>query len=366
MVKKKSTKTSWLVFGICTCVWAIALLVATIFGLDFIWKFLPAYESGRPNYGIEDYMEKLSPEYICNKCEDLIAQIDHSVQSEESCRQVIMDAVSEEITYVKILSETTDDKIVYQLRSGTTVIGRAEMTKVGEPVYGYSPWQVTADSFDLSFLLADNVSVTVPSTFPVYVNNNLLSADYIIESDIRFDLPEEYYELFDMPTMVTYEAGPFLSDATLSVTDPEGNPVVIADDTDMNTFLPACSEEEIAQLSVIANDYIKDYVAFVSVANSDTQGNFQRLKEHVVPGGDLENRFRAAIDGLYWVSDRHASVSDINISYQMEIEDGRYLCNVTYVVETNTFSGPSLATNHEIMIFVQTEDGLRAEYVRTC
>ena len=366
MVKRKSTKTSWLVFGICMCVWTIALLVITFFGLDFIWKFLPAYESGRPNYGIESYMEMLTPEYICNKSEDLIARIDHNVQSEESCRKAIMDAVSDKITYVKILSETTDDKIVYQLRSGATVIGRAEMTTVGEPVYGYSPWQVTFDRFDLSFLVADNVSVTVPSNFQVYVNGNRLSEAYITESDIRYDLPAEYYELFDMPTMVTYEAGPFLTEATLTVSDPDGNPVVIDEDTDMNSFLPSCSDAELAQISELANDYIHDYVAFVSVANSDTSGNFQRLKEHVIPGGELEQRFRAAIDGLYWVSDRHASVGDIDIAYQMEIEEGRYLCDVTYVIETNTFSGPSQAVNHEIMIFVQTEDGLRTEYVRTC
>lgn len=366
MIKRNSTKKGWLIFAVCMAAYVVAAVIAIIFGFDFLWEYMAAYESGRPNYGIESYIETVTPEYICEKSADLINQIDHNVQSEESCRQVIMDSVREKIRYVKILSETTDDKIVYQLYSGKNVIGRAEMTTVGESVHGYSPWQVTADSFDLSFLLAENVSITVPSTFPVYVNGNLLSADYVVESDIRFNLPQEYYELFDMPTMVTYKAGPFLTDATLSVTDPDGNPIVITDDTDMNIFLPGCSEEDIAQLDIIANDYINDYVSFISVSNSDTQGNFQRLKEHIVPGGDLEKRFRAAIDGLYWVSDRHASVSNIEISHQMEIEEGRYLCYVTYVVNTNTFSGPSQTTNHEIMTFVQTKNGLRTEYVRTC
>lgn len=364
--KRNSTKKSWLIFSICLSVYVIAALVAMIFGLDFLWKYMAAYEDGRPSHGIESYIETVTPEYICEKSADLIAKIDHHVQSEESCRQVIMDAVSDKIRYVKILSETTDKKIVYQIYSGSAVIGRAEMTMVGEPEYGYAPWQVTSDSFDLSFLLAENVGVTVPSNFPVYVNGNLLTEDYIIDQGIRYSILEEVYDDYSLPTMVTYEAGPFLTDATLEVTDPDGNPIVIDEDTDMNSLLPACSESELQQLDQIINDYILDYVAFVSVSKSDTYGNYERLRAHMVTGGELEKRMRAAIDGLYWVSDRYAVVKDITTSHYMKMDDGKYLCDITYVVQTNTYSGPSESTNHIKMVFVETAYGLRAEYMRTC
>ena len=136
MAKTKKKYVGTLIFVIFLFLYVIGFLFVTDKGLDYLWKYMEAYEASRPKYGIEAYMESLTQDYICDKNADLIAQIDHYVQSEEACKDVIRQAIGTEFTYVKNIAETTDNKIVYLIRAGNKVIGSAEMTPVGETSYG--------------------------------------------------------------------------------------------------------------------------------------------------------------------------------------------------------------------------------------
>lgn len=366
MAKWKKKHTGALIFTIFLCLYAIAFLFLTSKGLDYLWKYMEAYEASRPKYGIEAYMESLTQDYICDKNADLIAQIDHNVQSEEACKDVIRQAIGTEYTYVKNIAETTDNKIVYLIRAGSKVIGRAEMTPVGETSYGYTPWKVTADSYDLSDLLAPSVRVTVPSFYEVSVNGNVLSQDYITESGGHFSLLEEYYADYQLPTIVTYEAGPFLGGGEMVVKDAEGNVVDMSTVTDMNTLLPACTEEEIVKVKQIVTDFVQDYVDFSSKTGGDTSYNYRKLMEHIVPNGVLAKRMYAAIDGLYWVSDRGAKLDSIEISAYYPMGDGRYMCDLVYKVNTRNLTGQIQTESHIKITVIETDKGLLAESMVSC
>jgi hypothetical protein len=70
---------------------------------------------------------------------------------------------------------------------------------------------------------------------------------------------------------------------------------------------------------------------------------------------------RDAFDGLSWVSDRHATLDKVEIGHFVNIGNGRYLCDVTYTVNTRTFNGDVKTTANVKLVFLQTENGLKAE-----
>ncbi len=356
----KPKKRRW-IFPLLLGLYALAVLVAAAFGLDFFWDYIDAYEQSRPYHAVDAYMEKLTADYVCDRSADLIDQIDHHVQSKEACRQVIKNALAEGFTYFKKSNESTATRTVYILRSGKRDIGRFEIAQQGEAVHGFTPWEPVSDSFDLSFLLTDPVSVTVPHDSLVYVNGSLLTDQYITEDDIPYTPLKEYYSQYTLPHMCTYSAGPFLSEPTIQITDPKGDPRTFNENTDMNQFLDNCTPEEIADLKVITDSFIGRYVDFTSCTDNDSYGNYNRLKVYMVPNGALAARLYGALDGLYWVSDRHAKVAGIDIHHFVNLGQDRYLCDLTYRVDTRTYQGAVQTSSNVKIIFLNTADGLKAE-----
>lgn len=360
MAKIEKKKRHW-IFPIALLIYAVLFLGATAYGLDQLWNYMDAYEQSRPHIALDAYMEKLSPDYVCDASSDLIAQIDHHIQSKENCRQIIREALSGGFTYAKKTGECTENRQVYVLRSGDQVIGTMEMERSGDTVHGFTAWVVTRDSFDLSFLLTEPITVTVPSDYPVYINGSLLGQEYITEHNIQYAELAEFYKDYSLPYMVAYEAGPFLGEPQLTVTDPETNEVTLNEPAGPSAFLNNCTENETTRLDTIVDAYIRSYVDFTSCTGNDSKANYHQLAQYMVPNGDLSKRMYAALDGLYWVSDRGAVLSAIDIHHYINIGGGRYMCDVTYVVDTRDYSGAVQTTSNVKIIFLETENGLKAE-----
>lgn len=359
--KKQPKKSGGLGFTCGMLIYAAIMLALVIYGLNFLWGYMAAYEASRPYIAVDAYMELVTDEYICDRSEELIGQIDHNIQSEEACRQVIKAAVSEGITCAKKTSECTEDQLVYVLRSGKQVIGRFVMEPRGETAHGFTPWAVVEDSFDLSYLITDTVSITAPSHYPVYVNGNLLTEEYVTESGIEFAELEEFYGDYELPTMSTYVAGPCLGVINLTVTDPDGNEVVIDEGTDMNIFINNCTDQEVKALDAFAEAYIHRYVTFTSSVNDSRYENYADLAAYMIPDGKLAARMFDAIEGLYYAQSYADNIVSITINHRVNIGDGRYMCDVTYLVDTTGKAGVVQTTNNVKIIVVETSDGLKAE-----
>ncbi len=360
MAKREKKRRRW-IFPLILVLYAGLFLGATAYGLDWFWDYMDAYEQSRPHIALNAYEEKLTAEYVANDCGALVDQIDHHVQSEESCRQVLLDALSGELTCAKKTRESTEDKHVYAVLCDKKAIGTMEMERRGEEIMGFVPWVVTKDSFDLSYLITPPISVTVPDSFSVYVNGNLLSSDYITQDNIHYEQLEEFYDTYSLPHMVTYQAGPFLGPSEMKVTDPASNEVSADALVDLDKYISNCSEEEVSALDTIADAFIRSYVAFTTRAGGDNSKNYRALAEYMVPNGELSKRMYAALDGLYWISDRGATLTELNIHHYVSVGDGRYLCDLTYVVNAKNFAGDVQTSSNLKVFFVETENGLKAE-----
>lgn len=360
MAKKEKKKHRW-IFPLLLFIYAIAFLGAAAYGLDWFWDYMDAYEQSRPHIALNAYEEKLTADYVLSKSAALVQQIDHHVQSEESCREVLLDALKGKLTCAKKSRESTEDKHVYAVLCDKKVIGTMKMERIGDQILGFTPWLVTGDSFDLSYLITEPIGVTVPSDFKVYVNGNLLDDTYITEDNIHYSQLEEFYDTYPLPHKVTYQAGPFLGESKMEITDADGNAVSMEDLKDMSVYISNCTESETAALDAIADAFIRKYVAFTSRSGGDNSKNYYALAEEMVSGGELSKRMYAALDGLYWISDRGAVLSKLDIHHYVSVGNGRYLCDLTYVVDTNNFSGSVQTTNNLKVFFVETENGLKTE-----
>ena len=360
-------KTRKWIFPVALLAYALVFLCITAVGLSWFWEFIDAYEMSRPKNTLDAYMEVLTPEYVADRCDDLIATIDHNVQSEQECRDIIIAALDGKFSYAKKNKESDDAHYVYALRCGAKVIGTVEMRSEGEEIHGFTPWKITAESFDLSYLLTKGASVTVPKEFPVFSNGRQLSSDYITKEDIQYSALSDFYKDYKLPTMVTYTVGPYLQEVALTVKDTKGNDVTIDENTDYNAFLDNCTETEVKALDVIIENFVRRYVDLATRKGGSLNANYNRLVPYMVPGGALAARIKNSIDGLSWIDDREAVLQSIKVDSYTNIGNGRYMCDVTFVSEQMVTSSGGRGNVTYIMkiIFVETKDGLKAEAMKS-
>lgn len=357
MGNKKTSRFGW-ILGLVMAVYALIFCVVAYFGLGKFWDYIAAYEASRPDNAVNAYMQRLNTEYVQDHCNELISAIDHNIQSEESCRQAIADALQGGITCAKRSSESTDTQMVYMLLSNKQTIGKFYLRHTGEDAYGFPHWKVEEDRFDLSFLLGQGITVTAPNTYSVYVNGVLLGQEYIVKSNIPYPAVSQYYETCDLPYLVEYEIPAILGNLEAKITTPDGVTVSQEEALNDRPVLNNCSEELLSQLDPALDAFLDFYMKYVTNYQNDISGNFKKLSKYIVSGSSLATRMKNAKDGLKWVSDRGARITSVEVPYKVDLGNSQYLCDVTYVI---TYRNGTEVTDTVHLIFSQTEDGLKAE-----
>lgn len=362
MAKKQKKKRSFLWFLLGMVIYAVVFLAAVNFGLKAFWNYMEAYENSRPKIAINAYMDGLTEEHICDLSQDLIDQVDHNVQSVEQCRTYIMDAI-DGINYAKKSSECTDTRQVFVLRTGKTVIGEFSIIAQEADEYGFTPWAVEGESFDVSVLnlFGSDYEVTVPYDHTVTVNGTVLDESYVTNEKIIYEEIEDYYEKYDLPYRVTYAVQPIMGEMNVVITDPAGNEVTFDENTDWTQYFHNCSDDETAALDDFTAKYVDRYVAFTGSTRKNRKTNYGKLIDYVVEGSDFASRLYNAIEGLEFGQSQGDKVISLVANHQVRLEEGRYLCDITYEVDTTGKKGVVRTTTNAKLIVVQSTDGLRVE-----
>ena len=352
----------WLGLGIFSLVFL--LLVAV--GLMFFWDFIASYENSRPQNAVEGYMLGVTAQSISQLPNVLPEGYDSALQSEEAARQAIAQSIGT-ISYVRNTKLSTDSKMVYMVLSGGKAVGSVSMTVGRTDRYGFEYWSVTEENYDFSHLIGESVSITVPEEYPVYANGQRLDESYITESGIPYASVEAYYADYQLPAMCTYTAGPILGDITLTVTDPDGNPVEITADTDMEQFLKNCPQEEIDAVDAFLQDYVQRYIDFTAATGGKEAmyHNYNELVKLIVPDSMLAIRMKEAMIGLIWITDRSASVTDVSIHRCLSLEEGRWLCDFSYTVDSRDYNGRVQSVTNVQMVLVDVDGQMMAETMIT-
>lgn len=360
--RKSGKKRSpvWFILGM--VIYAALFLGATYYGLGYLWDYMEAYEASRPGNTVDAYMEQLTAEHIVDMNQAVIDQIDHNIQSEEECRAYLLEALSGGITHAKKSKECTNTRQVYVLRTGSNVIGEFSI-KANEPdEYGFTTWELEQESFDMSYLITgETVSMTVPDVCAVWVNGYQLTSDYIIEDGIEYEGMKDYFEDYQFPTRVTYQAGPFLGRFQMTATDPDGSAVTFDENTDYSKYYLNCSEEEVQKLNAFTEDFIDKYVAFTGSNKNTRYKNYASLITIIDEDSDMAKRLADALDGLQFGQSKGDEVVSITTHIQLRLEDGRYLCDVTYEVDTTGREGVVRTTTNVKLYVIESSGTLKLE-----
>lgn len=353
MTKRKSGSSFFLV-GI--LVYALIFLALTAWGLGKFRRYLAAYELSRPETAINAYMQRVDAGYLCSGgASAVLERVDLRLQSEEACRSYIESTLTEDISYAKYRAECTEDRLVYMILCGKQPVCKVTLTRGEAGVYGFAPWQVTREEFDLSHITVNTASITVPRGYTVLLGEVPLDEAYITETDIPFDALADYYEGYAPPYLVTYTTGGYLGQQALRAVAPDGKSV--AEGTDPQSLLSNCTDAEVRAMDPLVEGFIQSYVDFSSCADNDLQGHYQRLKEMLVPDCELQKRLYNAIDGLSWTKDRRSEISAITVHHRVDLGGDRYLYDVTYEVDTVLHNGANHETTNARFILAAAEQG---------
>ena len=358
-LKKKGFKRFFLGLGI----YAVVFLALAFFGLSAFWDFIEAYEISRPKNTIAQHVEQLTLEQIASGDTALLSQIDLKIQNEEAFRKVITDSLTQDITYAQNVAETTDTKLVYMLMCGSKAIGKVTLSPEAPDQYGFTPWKVSGQSFDFSYLLGSSATITVPHDFTVHANGVKLDSSYITQENIPYEALKSYYGDYQPPYMVTYTVDPVLGDIQLEAHDRNGTVVTVDENTDLTVYMNNCSDPELKATNDLLEPFLRSYVAFTSNygGKENTKNNYDTLLEYLVPGGDMAKRMYQALDGLGWAKNTRSTITDIQRNHTVNLGGGRYLCDVTYTVEAALYWEDPISVNNVKIIMVETGSGLRVE-----
>lgn len=359
----KRRKWGFLIF---TILYALVILGAAAWGLNKFWDYLDAYENSRIKHTINAYMASLTPEYVCGRSGDLIDSIDHHLQSEEACEKVILDFLGGGITYARKTSECTETRTVYVLRSGGKVIGQVELVMQGEPRYGFTPWAVSKDSFDLSFLIGNPASITVDHTMQVYAGSALLDESYVTETGLPYEAVADFYSELELPYKLTYTAGPILGETVLRAVDASGKAVEITDEADLDSYLNNCTQAVHQELDAFNRDFTERYVRYLTSRRDTRQYNYDRLIPLLVDGSDLEQRVSNAYEGLEFGQSQSDTIVGFTSNHIIDLGDETYLCDITYEVDSLGRDGElHRSVNNAWLFLIRTDSGLMVERLLT-
>lgn len=357
--KTKKRMGFWSVLSLCSGIFLALVLI----GLVVFWDFIAAYEESNPQSVIARYMETLTPEHICQLDTTTPGLCDRNLQSEERYRTVAVAALRE-ITYAKNTKLSTDDKKVYMLLNGGQTIGSVTMTVVSTDFYGLDYWQVTEEKADLSYLVSKSVTLTVPDDYSIYLDGVLLDSRYVTESGIRYKGLEDYYRKYrEMPYRCTYTTKPVLGTPELTITDAFGNAVDPDSLDSLAEFPDNCSDGQRRQLQEFTDSFLYQYVCYTTAAGGQgmLHANYEALLPYVRMDSSLYVRIKDALEGMSWVLDRQASITQLTINRMMHLGDERYMIDLSYVVDGTTQSGAVRNTANVKLIIVDEGNGFQAE-----
>lgn len=358
-MKKKGFKR----FFLCLLIYVVVFSGLAVWGLTEFWHFIDAYEVSRPRNTIEPFVQQLTKDQIAAGDTALLEQIDHNIQSEDACKQFIADSLTQDITYAQNVSESTDSQLVYMLLHGSKAIGKVTLKTDAADKYGFTPWEVTGVSYDFSYLIGSEASITVPHDFTVFCNGVALDSSYITQDNIPYTELKDYYKDHKPPYMVTYTVDPILGDIQLTTKDSNGNDVTVDENTDLSQYIDNCTQDQLKDINDLLNPFLTSYVAFTSNlgGKDNSRGNYNRLAVYLVPNGDMADRMFNALDGLYWAPDSGSVIKETRLNRAVDLGDGKYLCDATYIVEAKIYRDDPITVNNVKIIMAEVNGKLYVE-----
>ncbi len=366
-----------LLYGFALYLWGLLLIAGVVYGLFKVWEYAEVFERSRPAFTMDAYVENLSRELWADGIAETVAGMPHEVQSDEEVKACVQELLeSGNIAYVR--RGGGQDRINYSLRCngsefGTVTLVPDESVEVGIDTekfpwsllpWSLQPWKIESESFDFSGLYS-SVEAEVPYDYSVWLNGVQLSRDYIVEENILYDVLKDYYGYYEeMPTKVRYRFDHVIGSLTPIIRNANGEIFIIDPNLDDSQFIEHCSEQKLERLTEFSEGFAANYLKYISGVIDPTYG-YQKLSAYLMPGSDLDNRMKDAMDGLSWAHTSSITVDSTRLNGALSLGEGFYLCDISATATTFAMGHGEVQTvNNMRVIVMEQEDDIRAIHLK--
>ena len=127
---------------------------------------------------------------------------------------------------------------------------------------------------------------------------------------------------------------------------------------------PFALEEELARLAEFSAGFAVNYLKYISGVTDPTYG-YQRLSAYLMPGSDLDNRMKDAMDGLSWAHTSSITVDSSQLNGALALGEGFYLCDISATATTFAMGHGEVETvNNMRVIVLDSNNDVRAIHLK--
>lgn len=176
--KKKKLDTFWRSYIILCAVLVLLIISLTLFFYDFI----KAFETGRPEYAVKEYVASVTDEEIVNAVAEFLDGKLSGYESEDTVLTEVTSAMQKyELSYVRAFSDKTEDIPAYDVYCGEKLLSLTLAVTDGGK-YGFDNYTVVGVSVADEWIDArkNTVSIIAPSVAELTLNGKSVGADKLV------------------------------------------------------------------------------------------------------------------------------------------------------------------------------------------
>lgn len=343
-MKSRRRKHSAAVYTVFLSIWILILAGITLYIWNTVTRFGEYWEAAQITPKVDEYMEKLSVELWEDgeySIPHAISQMEHEFQTNEECVEVLRGIMRDELRCTPAVGTSEDGTKTYDLVCGRNKFGRIFLTQdVFEPEenavlnwmiekYSLYPWHVSGVEFYLDGLYT-SFDITVPQDFTVLLNGHPLTADYIVETGIPYNVLQEYYGQFDgLPTKVRYHADRVFGHVEYQLLNAKGEPTEINSELDDSQFIEPVSDELMARFGNFVTNFSNHYLEF-SAGTGNMSYLYGQLSPYILPNSDLSDRLYRMIDSYAgWQHNSNYRFYDATLNGAISLGNGFYVLDAS-------------------------------------
>ena len=148
------------------------------------------------------------------------------------------------------------------------------------------------------------------------------------------------------------------------VRNEDGEIFIIDPNLDDAQFIQPCTEEELSRLAEFSAGFSVNYLKYISGVIDPAYG-YQTLSAYLLPGSDLDNRMKDAMDGLSWAHTTSITVDSSRLNGALALGEGFYLCDITATATTFAMGHGEVETENNMRVIgLESNGDVRAIHLK--
>ncbi|MGN0370471.1 MAG: hypothetical protein ACI4EW_07985 [Butyrivibrio sp.] len=241
--RKVKTKKSKFWRGFVIYVGVLAVLVAVL--LIYVWNTMKKYEASQP----EPVAVKVAEQLSAGDTSMVSEEVSNKFETASVSADLFADSVKGKDLTVSVKS-TKATEMQYNLLDNDKVVATVTLKAENQHnimgILSIADWKVS-EVKAVTQAGNNNVSVTVPETYKVYINDVQLGNDEMTGDASVMEGMEYVAEYVELPKFVTYKVKGLINTPVLTVYDADDNPVDLSEVSDYSDVKIGYSSTEMPQ-----------------------------------------------------------------------------------------------------------------------